>query len=417
MSISKINFTADNALLNKYNSSTQTNPTTQVDSTNATSADEKVQAESAQPETQAQENSTSNKKKWVVGLSAATVLTALGVLAGRKGYLGEGAQKLLGGVKKETGNLNQKADNLLNDIELPTGNNASSTPNITIINSEEATSTGTKSGLKWHIEEPEKEAANIAGTGKKEVAEDTTNTVLGKSSETTSTTPKTETSTPKAESQVVTAENLDVDKINASLNRTLPKLDYPTQVEVPDTKVLLEESKHVLDSIKTSGLKPNGTYSQKLPNGNSCHFTLDKNGTIESYAVFDKQHKLLHHFSQSATGSTILISQDDYIMRILSDDKSLLGFSKVVDSNIHVNYNKYGLLDNITEFADGVKISRKFEPQQNNGLIVSYYDTLNPQKYGAIKMEAFQDGKLETELFFDGSTSMQPIKEIYHEIK
>ena len=150
---------------------------------------------------------------------------------------------------------------------------------------------------------------------------------------------------------------------------------------------------------------------------NSCHFTLDKNGTIESYAVFDKQHKLLHHFSQSATGSTILISQDDYIMRILSDDKSLLGFSKVVDSNIHVNYNKYGLLDNITEFADGVKISRKFEPQQNNGLIVSYYDTLNPQKYGAIKMEAFQDGKLETELFFDGSTSMQPIKEIYHEIK
>lgn len=53
MSISKINFTADNALLNKYNSGTQTNPATQVDSTNTTSADEKVQAESAQTETQA----------------------------------------------------------------------------------------------------------------------------------------------------------------------------------------------------------------------------------------------------------------------------------------------------------------------------------------------------------------------------
>lgn len=413
MTISKINFTADSALLNKYNSSTQTNPATQVDSTNTTSADEKVQAENTQPETQAQENSTSNKKKWVIGLSAATVLTALGVLAGRKGYLGEGAQKLLGGVKKETGNLNQKADDLLNDIELPTGTNSSSTQNITIIKPEDAVPTGTKPEIKYSIEEPEKGATNIAGTGKN--AEKTEETILGKQSETTSTTPKTETSTPKAETQVVTAENLDVDKINASLNRTLPKLDYPTQVEVPDTKKLLEESKYVLDSIKTSGLKP-GINSQKLPNGNSCRFTLDKNGTIESYAVLDKQNKLLHHFSQSATGNTILIFQDGYIMKILSEDKSLLGFSKVVDSNIHVNYNKYGLLDNITEFANGELISRKFEPQPDNGLIVTYYDSL-AKGTKAIKMEAFQDGKLETELFFDGSPAMHIIKEINHEIK
>lgn len=412
MTISKISFMAESALLNKYNTKTQTNPAAHVDSAKTESGattpanDEQVQAEAANNKSTPQESGSSNKKAWVIGLSAAAVLTALGVFAGRKGYLGEGVQKFLGGIKKESGNLNHKPDDLLNDIELPTGNNGSSNPNITIIEPENAVPTGAKPEIKYNIEEPEKGAASIAGTGKN--AENAEETILGKA-------PETPPATPKPETPVVNAENINVDEVNALINRTIPKLDYPTKVEVPDTKALLEESKYVLDSIKTSGLKP-GLNEQKLPNGNLCLFTLDKNGTIKTYSISDKENNILHVYSQYGTGSTFSIKKDGYVMKFLSDDKSLLSFSKKVDNNLRLNYNKYGLLDNITEHADGVKLSRKFEPQDNNGLVVTYYDPLSKGTI-AIKMEAFQDGKLESELFLDGSPSMRVIKEINHEVK
>lgn len=413
MTISKISFMAESALLNKYNTKTQTNPAAHVDSAKTESGattpanNEQVQAEVANNKSTPQESGSSNKKAWVIGLSAAAVLTALGVFAGRKGYLGEGVQKFLGGIKKESGNLNHKSDDLLNDIELPTGNNGSSNPNITIIEPENAVPTGAKPEIKYNIEEPEKGAASIAGTGKN--AENAEETILGKA-------PETPPATPKPETPVVNAENINVDEVNALINRSIPKLDYPTKVEVPDTKALFEESKYVLESIKTSGLKPNEWHLQTLPNGNSCHFQFAPNGTIEAYTVFDKQNKMLHHFYQYDSGCNFLLTKDNCTMRFCSEDKSLYDFSKTVDNNLCLNYNKYGLLDNITEHADGVKLSRKFEPQDNNGLVVTYYDPLS-KGTKAIKMEAFQDGKLESELFLDGSPSMKVIKEINHEIK
>ncbi|MBR1424934.1 hypothetical protein IJ579_05175 [bacterium] len=45
-------------------------------------------------------------KKWSIGLGAAATLIALGVV-GRKGYLGNGVQKLLKGTKKEAQNLSE----------------------------------------------------------------------------------------------------------------------------------------------------------------------------------------------------------------------------------------------------------------------------------------------------------------------
>lgn len=409
MSISKISFMAESALLNKSQSSIQSNSVAQADGVKTESkadTEGKVQTETPQSESATQESSHSNVKAWGIGLSAAAVLTTLGVLAGRKGYLGESVKKFLGGIKKEKGNLSPNANNLHDGVELPSGNNDSSSHIHTIVFKDsagiEAPVTIKKSNGEWEIIPPK------TSSGEKNVADNVADAIREKAPETPA---ATHSAASKGEAQVLKAEDIDVDKINASLDRTLPKLDYPMQVEVPETKALLEESKYVLDSLKASDLKSG---FQILPNGNKCSYELSPNGTIESYGLYDKEGKSLHEYYRSGTGATFNITKGNCTMRFLSEDKSLFGFVEKVDSNFRLNYNDYGVLDSIDEHANGVNFSRRFEPQTDNGLIVTYYNPLNIR---VIKMETFQDGKLETEVFFDGSPSMRTIKEINHEIK
>ena len=58
------------------------------------------------PETTPQEKSDHKVRNWSIGLGAAATLISLGVL-GRKGHLGEGIQKLLGGAAKKSGNVGE----------------------------------------------------------------------------------------------------------------------------------------------------------------------------------------------------------------------------------------------------------------------------------------------------------------------
>ncbi len=96
MSISKISFTAENSLLNKmYNNVSQQAPVTTTP-TNVT-------------EETAEKPKSHKVRNWSIGLSSAAVLISIGVL-GRKGKLGEGVQKFLGGVKKNTSDLAEELE-------------------------------------------------------------------------------------------------------------------------------------------------------------------------------------------------------------------------------------------------------------------------------------------------------------------
>lgn len=102
MSISRINFTAKNNLLNEMQNRT-------VAAQNAVTPP-KIQEE--QVRETAQENATEKNHKvrnWSIGLGSAAVLISLGVL-GRRGKLGEGIQKFLGGVKKNTSDIAEELE-------------------------------------------------------------------------------------------------------------------------------------------------------------------------------------------------------------------------------------------------------------------------------------------------------------------
>ena len=116
MSIERISFTS--SLLDKARFNTQLKPTEpekpaeEAKEKSVDIAEDKNTEAQNEPETEEEavavyttEPQKHTARNWTIGLSAAAVLTGLGVLAGRHGYLGDGVQKLLKGAKKEAGEL------------------------------------------------------------------------------------------------------------------------------------------------------------------------------------------------------------------------------------------------------------------------------------------------------------------------
>jgi len=115
MTVQRINFTSsllDKSRFNKQvnepikNEKTEEKSTQEIENTQQENTVEENNTDVDKSETvvsSEQENHTA--RNWTIGLSAAAVLTGLGVLAGRHGYMGDGIQKMLKGAKKEAGEL------------------------------------------------------------------------------------------------------------------------------------------------------------------------------------------------------------------------------------------------------------------------------------------------------------------------
>ncbi len=125
MSISKINFMAESNYLSQiYNKTAEKSQAAAPAATPET----KTEPETLQTNEQQKNNKVRN---WSIGLSSAAVLIGLGVL-GRRGHLGEGVQKLLGGAKKNASDLEQEIERKLNSIEDDIETNAENTASRTV---------------------------------------------------------------------------------------------------------------------------------------------------------------------------------------------------------------------------------------------------------------------------------------------
>ena len=120
MSIQRINFTSsllDKARFNTHDKTVEKDTEQEVKENSAVAVNETI-VESNDSENAEETSETlvatepdelkpekHTARNWTIGLSAAAVLTGLGVLAGRHGYMGEGIQRVLKGAKKEAGEL------------------------------------------------------------------------------------------------------------------------------------------------------------------------------------------------------------------------------------------------------------------------------------------------------------------------
>lgn len=188
MSIERINFTS--SLLDKARINTQLKPVVTEEKTGIQEEVKNEETEKATSEAPTNEESseeivteyvTSDKshkaRNWTIGLSAAAVLTGLGVLAGRGGYLGGRVERMLKGAKKETGELIDDISESVNSTMRKSSSETSS------VHSEQPLSEGTVTA-KVPGEEPiiqigtiDNEAGSIIGRTSEE------SSVLGRVSE------------------------------------------------------------------------------------------------------------------------------------------------------------------------------------------------------------------------------------------
>ncbi len=209
MAVQRVNFTSDNLLLNNMKTISQ-QPVQMVPAS-------KVESEANSELSAVEDVSAKNHKvrNWTIGLSAAAVLTALGVLSGRKGYLGEGVQKFLGGMKNKAGELTDdigcRGEELVDDV---IDNVKPKVPDANPVKP------GTPEVIEPEVFGLETRVPDSRPTGTK--------------SETVEVAGKPETSA-KPEVKPTISHKVDVDGINARIDRTLPNLDdVPEKIEVSD---------------------------------------------------------------------------------------------------------------------------------------------------------------------------------------
>ena len=215
MTISRINFTSGNSVLaSMYNN-------VQPINTTPTSAQGVENVEIANADSNSEKSH--KVRNWTIGLSAAAVLTALGVVAGKGGYLGERVQRFLGAAKKETyevlnksdiDNVDDIVDGIMRDME------------------RDVKCSG--------IVEPQ---AVVDSVGNK--ADDAVSSVV-------------ESSGKRLASKL--PENFDPDAINAKLDLTIPKITEPWHIDkIPDP----------FEGVDPELLKAGKDVVVRLPNGHS----------------------------------------------------------------------------------------------------------------------------------------------------
>lgn len=257
MSIPKISFTSENKLLNSmYNK-------VQASAPNPAPVEAKVEQKAEQNLSQNQEKEqipekNNNKvRNWTIGLSSAAVLTALGVVAGRRGYLGEGVQRFLGAAKKETTELLSKSE--LEDLV------------------EEVM--GDLEGKGAEVVEPQTILGRVDNK-----ADDIVGSVVDSSG-------------AKLASKL--PDNFDPDAINAKLDLTIPKITDPLKLDkIPDP----------LEGVDPSLGKLGDEFSIELKNGNT-RIVKFSDGNFSSAVECDPSGKKL--YSWSVSNANFIIHKDD----------------------------------------------------------------------------------------------------------
>ncbi len=185
------------------------------------------------PQSSIYEKPNHTLRNWSIGLSTAATLIVLGV-AGRKGKLGEDIQKLLGGIKKDAKNLADDAGETLKDVpKVKSGGARSSSEQV----------------MQY-----------VDGYNVKPPAKDFEPVKIQ----------NTEISLPK------TADDIDVEKINAAFDRTLPHVDksmFKVEGDIADS--ILAEAKN----LKPQDIDPtkivNGVYEYPLKDGTKLTIMFD----------------------------------------------------------------------------------------------------------------------------------------------
>ncbi len=296
MSIQKINFTSsllDSAKIqNNEKSGEEKNKENQTNNVQeAVTHEEAVQVipqdVSTIPDTSVYKKTDNTVRNWSVGLGAAAVLIGLGV-AGRKGKLGDGFQKLLGGVKKDSKNLaDDAAETVTGGSKLKPG--AAKEPVVPHVD-----------GV--NIKPPEADLQPV-------------------------TIQKTEVALPK------TAEEIDVEKINAAFDRTIPKIDKTMQkVDGDLPEMILGEAKNLKPKDIDPAKIDNDIYEHTLKDGSVLRYNMNKEHTQFTYISKTKGDESLGAISYYDNGEICyaLSGQrfDNYYNGILNDISIKVGNKK-----------------------------------------------------------------------------------------
>lgn len=362
MPIQRINFTS--SLL--PNQQTQTLAAKEVD--NKPVSDPQPPKENGSTEVTTEEKPDHTVRNWSIGLGAAAALISLGV-AGRKGYLGNGLQKLLGGAKKESSHI---ADDAAEGASHLKPNNQ--TTNETAETLSETTAHKTKSDPITTEPQP----APKAGTG--EPLKPGVKSVNG---------------------QITKAE---IEAIEATLDKTMPKI----------TDDLL--------SIDVSKIPQDGSGYQKLIFDT---FKIPKTGD-KTVQIFHEGKQINAFYYNGKLSSVHIMKEGRVTVCInLNSDHTISG---VRDGSMFVNYylnkpnsisvahpsyeywyNTDGKLDHIFQNNSANEPIKyiKYHPGTKNVERVDYYKT--PGEYRSIKTEYYDNGKLDKETYFgnDGASILQ----------
>ena len=365
MSIQKINFTS--ALLSKPQ--TQTLASKEV--ADKPISENQPQEENGVTEVIAEEKPNHTVRNWSIGLGAAATLIGLGV-AGRKGHLGKGLQKLLGGAEKESGKL---AD----DAACSVGHTKPVTEAVT-----ETASRETKPASE-----------TIAETATRETKPEPVKT------ETTAETP----TAPKAKAaeaikpgvkEVLGAPitKAEIEAIEATLDKTMPKI----------TDDLL--------SIDISRFPRDGSEYQKLI---FDKFKIPKTGN-ETVQVFHEGKQIDAFYYEGKLSSVhIHKNENEQIFVDLRKDHTI---SSIRDGSMYANYylntltdiaikhqnydywyDASGKLEHIFPQNSANKATKciNYHPGTKDVRRIEYYET--PGEYNRIKIERYDNGKLVEEVY------------------
>ncbi len=380
MSIQRINFTA--SLLNEVNKPPQ------VSAENA--VPEQSKQEESSTVTNSQEDTTAVKpdhtvRNWSIGLGAAAVLIGLGV-AGRKGKLGEGMQKLLGG-KPEL-----KPTTPEPHTEIPAGTNP--TPKG---GGETPPPTESTEGIHTFKD----------GWDDSELVTEK----VGNKSPVTESTPKTETSVPKAEENIssVGAEikitKAEMEAINSQLDRTIPKIDESLlKIEVsPLDKVIADG----LDYTKFEPIgTPNSFKTIEMPGGKKIVAYYGSDGKIYDATLYKNVDNVEHEISQmyfTKNGNPEYYTPKDTNITTFYNEDGTIRFStpKFFDKKLNFFNNEKGELTSLIQKDENDDVIKDIDfipgttkPKQ----IV--YGANSYVAHKAKKIELFKDGVLDKEIFF-----------------
>lgn len=386
MPIQRINFTS--SLL--PNQQTQTQTAKDVDNKPVSDPQPPKANEAAEVITEEKPDHT--VRNWSIGLGAAATLISLGV-AGRKGYLGNGLQKLLGGAKKETSHIADDAAEGASHLK-PNNQTTNETTHIADDTAESA------SNLKPNNQTTNEAAETLSETTARETKADPIITEPQP-------TPKAGTGKPlkpgvkSVNGQITKAE---IEAIEATLDKTMPKI----------TDDLL--------SIDVSKIPQDGSGYQKLIFDT---FKIPKTGD-KTVQIFH-EGKQINAFYYDGKLSAVHIDNAgrDPVYINLNSDHTI---SSVRDGSMFVNYylnkpnsisvahpsyeywyNTDGKLDHIFQNNSANEPIKyiKYHPGTKNVERVDYYKIQGV--YRSIKTEYYDNGKLDKETYFgkDGASILR----------